>query len=217
MRKHVCCAAIAGLSALLLSGCATSQRIEPAAKHGKSEIILVGHGVPANDYPGDRLREFFRLSVEHHDHIGHEQHEREQGHEQDAGASRYEELEREIRNWPRTPENDPYKYAVEQLADRLSAQTGRSVRVAFNEFCAPTIIEVIDAAVRNGASEVIVLTTMMTPGSGHSEVDIPQCIDAAQNEYPNVKLVYAWPYDEDLLANTLARQISSLETGQPQP
>ena len=161
-------------------------------------IILVGHGAFPSDYPKDRLDEWFRMSVQQHSADADEHH--------DAG-SEHAQRTREILNWPRTPENDPYKFAVDSLAERLRERTGRPVLVAFHELCAPSIGAAIDEAVRQGARTVILTTTMITPGGAHSEVDIPTSIEVAGRRHPNVRLIYAWPYDPDRLAAFFADQI----------
>ncbi len=43
-------------------------------------VLLVGHGIPANDYPKDRLREFFQMSAKHHTGQGNKS---EHGHSHD--------------------------------------------------------------------------------------------------------------------------------------
>ena len=196
--------------ALLLNGCATSQAVAPSKNH----IVLVGHGMPATDYPKDRLREFFRMHAQSHTNEGHEHaHEHSHGHGyldgvQDGPAER----EREIREWPRTPENDPYKFAVETIAELLRRRTGHPVLVAFHEFCAPTVEQAVDRAVEEGAEGIVVITTMITPGGDHSEVDIPRSIEAARQRHPSTSMIYAWPYETDLLVGMFAGQIEAFET-----
>ena len=92
--------------------------------------------------------------------------------------------------------------------ERLTRRTGHPVLVAFNEFCAPTLEleEAIDDAVNQEAERVVVITTMMTPGGAHSEVDIPEAVEAAAKRHPTVEIVYAWPNDPDRIAATFADQ-----------
>lgn len=90
--------------------------------------------------------------------------------------------------------------------ERLTKQTGHPVLGAFNEFCSPTLEETIDEAVNQGTERVVVITTMMTPGGAHSEVDIPKAVEAAAKRHPTVEIVYAWPYDFDRIAATFADQ-----------
>ncbi len=190
----------AGLAlVLLLNGCAAPQAVAPS----KNYIVLVGHGMPATDYPKDRLREFFRMHAhEHSDGHGHLHGVQDQQAERD----------REIREWPRTPENDPYKFGIDTIAELLRRRTGHPVRVAFFEFCAPTVKQAVDRAVEEGAERIVVITTMMTPGGEHSEVDIPKSIEAARQRHPNTLIIYAWPYGTDLLVGTFADQVDAFET-----
>ena len=46
-----------------------------------------------------------------------------------------------------------------------------------------------------------------TPGGSHSEVEIPEILDQLRPQYPDVELRYAWPFDLELVANTLAEQV----------
>ena len=183
---------------LLLNGCAASQAVMPS----KNYIVLVGHGMPATDYPKDRLGEFFRMHT----------HEHSDGRAQFPGArNEVTERDREIREWSRTPENDPYKVGVDTIAELLRRRTGHPVLVAFYEFCAPTVEQAVDRAVEGGAERIVVITTMVTPGGDHSEVDIPKSIEAARQRHPNTPIVYAWPYDTDLLADMFADQVNAFE------
>lgn len=171
-------------------------------------VLLVGHGIPANDYPKDRLREFFQMSVKHH--TGQEN-KLEHGHSHDNDDLRYEQLEREIRAWPRTLENDPYKYGTEAIAEHLRRQTSRQVWVAYNEFCDPTVEQMVDKAVAQGAKRIVAVSTMLVPGGGHSESDIPKSLAAARKQHPDVEIIYAWPYDVEQVAALLTDTIRRLD------
>lgn len=171
-------------------------------------ILLVGHGIPANDYPKDRLREFFQMSAKHH--TGQEN-KLEHQHSYDNDDLRYEQLEREIRAWPRTPENDPYKHGTEAIAEHLRRQTSRQVWVAYNEFCDPTVEQMVDKAVAQGAKRIVAVSTMLVPGGGHSESDIPKSLAAARKQHPDVEIIYAWPYDVEQIAALLTDAIRRLD------
>jgi sirohydrochlorin cobaltochelatase len=186
------------------------------AQKGKDCIILVGHGIPANDFPKDRLARFFELSMVAHSHMGGGHEEEGHGHgDNDHGHSdameEYEQLEHEVRNWPRTPENDPYKIGVENLAGQLSKKTGKPVLIAFNEFCAPTVAEAVNEAIANGATNIKVLSTMLIPGGGHSESDIPKSIAKAIKQHSGIKIAYVWPYDLERIADLMSDEINRFE------
>ena len=61
--------------------------------------------------------------------------------------------------------------------------------------------------VKKGATHITVTTTMFTPGGSHSEVEIPEILDHLRPQYPGIELRYAWPFDLELVANTLAEQV----------
>jgi sirohydrochlorin cobaltochelatase len=179
---------------ILLNGCAATDPVE----RGENYILLVGHGIPASDYPKERLREFFRMHWDDHaEGAGIHEH----------GLSERDIRDKEIREWPRTPENDPYKYGVEAIAKRLEDRTGRPVLVAYNEFCAPTVEQAVEDAIARGAKRIVVVPTMMTPGGGHSEEDIPKSIAASVKKHPNIQVVYAWPFEVDRIASTLSDHV----------
>ncbi len=162
-------------------------------------IVLAMHGAPPRDFPERELAEFMGLHarVEHADRSA----------VPPPMLARAEELERRVKEWPRTPENDPFWAASRELARQLAAATGRRVLVGFNEFCAPDLETVLHEAADASPGRVVVVTPMLTQGGGHAEVDIPAAIARAQAAHPAVAFVYAWPYDVTRVAQFMARQV----------
>lgn len=171
----------------------------------KTIIVLASHGAPPSDFPHAELAEFFRLHAQLESGNGH-------GHgvqpPVDAQAC-YEELEDKMRNWPRSEKNDPFYTGTISLAKALEAESGLPVIVGFNEYCSPSLDEALGQAVAKGAGRVVVITPMMTSGGSHSEHDIPECIKAAQVNYPEVEFIYAWPFDRSKVARFLTAQVVS--------
>lgn len=158
------------------------------------------HGVPPNDFPKNEMMELLGL----HTRIEH-------SHGTDKSALvRYNELDAKMRNWHRTPQNDPFYFASLELANYLSQSTKSEVIVGFNEFCAPSLDEALDQAVTRGAEKIIVITPMMTRGGEHSEKDIPAAIARAQERFPKIKIIYAWPFQTSEVAQFLANQIAKV-------
>ena len=155
-------------------------------------VILVGHGGLPRDCPREIIQQFKQL-------------ERERKGSGQLATAQEQDLEKRIREWPRTPENDPYKAGLEQLAERLEPLLeGTPLVLAYNEFCAPTIEDaVVDLATR-GINCITVVPTMLTPGGSHSEIEIPEILDNLRADHPAVDIRYAWPADLDLLAGMLA-------------
>ncbi len=153
-------------------------------------VVLVGHGSAPLDAPRGLVGRLRALEAER----------RSSGSPVSADEL---ELEARVRNWHRTPENDPYKAGMDAIAERLRARVGRVV-VAYNEFCAPSLDQAIGALVRDGIREITVVTTMLTPGGVHSEVEIPDAVRALQIGHPGVTIRYAWPIDLDAIAGLLA-------------
>ncbi len=84
---------------------------------------------------------------------------------------------------------------VRQLAASLAPRAkGRfdAVSCAFLEIAEPSIPEGIDAAVRSGAGEVVVLPYFLSAGR-HVAEDIPREVEAKQREYPQIR-IQATPY-----------------------
>jgi sirohydrochlorin cobaltochelatase len=164
-------------------------------KTGMQGVVLVGHGGIPKDCPQDLVTRLKRLEAQRR--AAHQPPSREEI-----------ELDRTIRRWPRTAETDPYLFGLQAVAARLQSQlNGALFGIAFNEFCAPTLEESVRALIDRGATDVIVTTTMFTPGGSHSEIEIPEILAQLRPLYPHVTIRYAWPFDLDLVASTLAEQI----------
>jgi sirohydrochlorin cobaltochelatase len=161
-------------------------------KHG---VILVGHGGVPKGCPQDLITKLKRLEA--------------QRRAANLPPSAEElELDTKVRQWPRTAETDPYQAGLEAVAAQLRTQlNGALFAVAYNEFCAPTLEESVEALIKQGATHITVTTTMFTPGGSHSEVEIPEILDQLRPQHPHVELRYAWPFDLRSVANTLADQI----------
>jgi sirohydrochlorin cobaltochelatase len=164
----------------------------------KTVIVLAMHGAPPRDFPRQEMGEFFAL----HSRMDHAA-----GPERAPLQQRYAELEKTMRSWPRTAQNDRFWAASHELASHLSQATGHKVLVGFNEFCAPDLDEALDQAVARSAEQVIVVTPMMTRGGEHAEVDIPEAVRIAQERHPAVSILYVWPFDPAQVAQFLAAQI----------
>jgi len=170
----------------------------------RTVIVLAMHGVPPSDFPRQELGEFFALHARF-DHAAMTE---------DPGCTRYGELERKIRGWPRTPDNDRYHAASLELARELSRASGCDVVVGFNEFCAPGLDEALDRAAASGAKSVLVVTPMMTGGGEHSERDIPAAVGRARERHPGRRIIYAWPFPVDDVAAFLAAQVARFSSSE---
>lgn len=159
-------------------------------------VILVGHGGIPKDCPQELVTRLKRLEA--------------QRRAAKLPRSQEEiELDGKIRSWPRTAETEPYQAGLEAVAARLRAQLdGVLFAVAYNEFCAPTLEESVESLIQQGATHITVTTTMFTPGGSHSEIEIPEILDHLKPKHPDIELRYAWPFDLNLVANTLAEQIT---------
>ncbi len=163
--------------------------------HSKTAFVLVGHGAVAKDCPRDLVRQLKAL----------------EGRRQASGAPPTPEeqaLEDRIRHWPRTPATDPYGAGCERLLHALRPLLPEMpLKLAYLEFSAPTLEDVVAELQQTGVTTVLVAPSMMTPGGVHSEVDIPEIVDHLQTAYPEMTLRYAWPFDLTKIAQLLADHV----------
>lgn len=158
-------------------------------------VILVGHGGIPKGCPPEFVTKLKRL-------------EAQRRAAQLPPSPEEIELDTKVRQWPRTPETDPYKSGLEAVGAMLRPHlNGDLFALAYNEFCAPTLEEAVEDLVKQGATSITVLTTMFTPGGSHSEIEIPEILDQLRPKYPAAELRYAWPFDLQLIAKTLNEQL----------
>ncbi len=154
----------------------------------KDGVILVGHGGLPRDCPQNLVARFKRLEGER----------RARGLPPSAEEI---EADRAIRQWPRTAESDPYQAGLESLANHMRLYLeDTKLSIAYNEFCAPTLAEAAEGLIAGGVTDIIVITSMLTPGGSHSEIEIPEEVEALRTKFPDVRIRYAWPYDLNKLA-----------------
>lgn len=159
----------------------------------KEAVILVGHGGVPRDFPGDQVKELKSLEAQR------------QARKIVQMGPREAELDKKIREWPRTPETDPYKFGLDCLAHALAGRlSGKKLVTAYNEFCGPSVEEAIAGLVREGFKKITLVTTMFTPGGSHSEFEIPELVRLAGRQYPGVEIRYAWPFDMGFAADFIA-------------
>ena len=158
-------------------------------------VILVGHGGIPKGCPQELVTKLKRLEAQR------------RAAKLPPSAEELE-LDTKIRQWPRTPETDPYQSGLEAVGAMLRPHlNGDLFALAYNEFCAPTLEDAVEDLIGQGATSITVLTTMFTPGGSHSEVEIPEILDHLRPQYPGVELRYAWPFDLQLIAKTLTEQL----------
>ncbi len=170
----------------------------------KDSILLVGHGGAPTDFPKDKLSRLKRLESERMSRGGGPMSEEEAA------------LDDAVRRWPRTPRTDPYKFGLEALGRALSKRLGGArVVCAYNEFCGPSMEEAVGALVEDGCASLRVITTMFTRGGIHSECEIPFSVQELRKKHPALRVDYAWPFDEALAADFMARQLELTAAGSP--
>jgi sirohydrochlorin cobaltochelatase len=166
----------------------------------KTGVILVGHGGIPKDCPRHLVTKLKRL----------------EGERRSGGRPPSPEemdVDRIIRRWPRNAETDPYQAGLQTVASALHPLlNGALFGIAYNEYCAPTLEEAVADLIRQGATDITVVTTMFTPGGAHSEIEIPEILERLRKEHRSVTLRYAWPFDLTLVAAMLAKQLDQLRS-----
>ena len=163
----------------------------------KEAVVLIGHGGSPSDIPRGVVAELKRLEGER------------QARKIAVMSPREAELDKQVRDWPRTPETDPYKYGVEAIAEKLAPKLGgRRLVTAYNEFCAPSVEDAIEGLVKEGFERILLISTMFTRGGIHAECEIPGIVLATRKKHPRVEVEYAWPFDADFIAGFLAEQLA---------
>jgi sirohydrochlorin cobaltochelatase len=164
-------------------------------------IVLVGHGVPPRDCPRELVMRLKAL----------------EGRRRASGTPMTDEertLDAQVRSWPRTDATDPYRAGMERLASamraRLAENESAQLVVAYNEFCAPSLEDVVRALAGQGITRIDVVPSMLTPGGVHAEVEIPESIAALALEHPSLRITYAWPFDLDVVAALLVARVEAL-------
>ena len=162
-------------------------------------VLLVGHGGLPKDIPQQVVESFMKI---------HKQRIRSGS----AITSQEKELESTIRNWKRTPESDPYKAGLENLASYMEPQLeGYIFKTAYNEFCYPSIETAVDELSQEDVSKIIIVTTMITRGGSHSEVEIPEELKELSAKYPDIDFQYAWPFAMESFASFLTDHIKNFQ------
>lgn len=166
-------------------------------------VVLVGHGGVPKDCPHDLVRKLKQLEAQR----------------RAAGRPMSKEerdLDQQIRRWPRTPKNDPYKVGLESLADQLRPLLKRSkLVIAYNEFCAPTLEEAVQDLIKEGLWDITVISSMFTAGGSHAEIEIPETVTHLKQAHPNATIRYAWPFDQKLVATMMATHLKQFTKRNP--
>jgi sirohydrochlorin cobaltochelatase len=171
-------------------------------------VLLVGHGAPATDCPPRLIGELMSLLFAGGGHGPGGHAPAAPGHSHGAMGERAAELDAQIRRWPRRADNDPYKAGLEQVAAALARLVPTELfAIAYNEFCLPTIAAALADLAGRGATRVLVVPSMLTPGGVHSEIDIPAQLQQAGRAHPDVRIDYLWPFPVEHVAALLADQV----------
>ncbi len=148
-------------------------------------VVLAAHGIPPLDWL-EQNRELW---------------ERMEGQE--------ESISKELKNWTRTPENDPCSFQTEKLGERVKERGGYDIlEVGYDHFAGPSVAEAIERAIAQGARRVIVVPTMFARAGMQVETDVPQTVTTLQEQYPAVEIIYTGlPFDSNKHADLIISKI----------
>ncbi|WP_432799780.1 CbiX/SirB N-terminal domain-containing protein [Poriferisphaera sp. WC338] len=149
-----------------------------ATSPSQTAIVLIGRGEPPHDFPKKELHQARHALNQMASH---------------AHEIKNKNLALKLLNWPVTRENNPYYFGVKDFATELELETNCPVFFGFNEFCSPTTTHAIQSAIDAGLTNLVVISTMMTPpNDNHAEHNILSAMKHAQTSLPNVEMTYAW-------------------------
>ena|SRR3989338_9194699 len=161
----------------------------------KQAVILIGHGGVPEDFPAEKVGRLRML-------------EAQRQRLKTPITPEEQALDHEIRNWPRTPKNDPFCFGIQAIAQKLAQKIpDKKLVIAYNEFCGPSIEQATENLVLEGFTHITLLTTMFTPGGVHSEFEIPEITQTLRLKYPLVQINYPWPFDLNQVAGFLVEQL----------
>ena len=167
-------------------------------------IVIAMQGTPPRDFPSSEVAELFTL---------HTQLEHTYNSKPEPLKRRYTELDKKIRNWPRTEHSDPIVATSHNLSVFIKQVTGYEVIVAFSEYISPSVGEALDLAIRKGADKVIVTSTIMACTGADSEMEIAIAIERAQARHIGIPIVYAWPFEISEVTRFLTAHLSRFISG----
>lgn len=86
---------------------------------------------------------------------------------------------------------------LESVVELMKERTGRrNVQAAHMEIATPTILDAVNACVKDGAETVVVTPYFLSRGR-HIAEDIPRLVEEVQSELPHVKCIIAKPLGLD--------------------
>ena len=159
-------------------------------------VVLAAHGAPPTDYPRSRVGIQMMLEYSPKPLRGLPPLRRW-----------HDRLVERVTGWPRTRVTDPYKAAVDDLAEGIAERLGMPVVAGYNEFCAPTVGQALEQAISGGATRVLVVPTMLLQGNSHTETEIQAAVEQVRLRHPSLKIEYAWPFSQERMVALFAGQV----------
>lgn len=132
----------------------------------KIALILVGHGGIPNDFP--KIRQYFQLK--------------------EQGGEKFQQIKKELIYWQRSEKNDSYWAGMQKVAKEVAKnKLFSSVQVAFNEFCAPLVMESLAEVAKKKPDEIILTSVMITPVANIQKWIFPNSSKFSKKKIPELK------------------------------
>ncbi|MFQ6011362.1 MAG: CbiX/SirB N-terminal domain-containing protein [Nitrososphaerales archaeon] len=114
-----------------------------------------------------------------------------------------------LREWPRTPENDPFLYENLEWAKKIKAKGSyKEVGVGFWSFTPPHLTEACRKMGEKGVDRIICLASGLQ-SAGHTIHEVPKMLERTKKSMPGVEIVYLPPpYDYAELVNLFQKHLA---------
>ncbi|MDT7891479.1 MAG: hypothetical protein RQ952_01925 [Thermoproteota archaeon] len=165
---------------------------ETIRREKKKAILLLSKGYIPKDYPKEKLLEYFILKLNYELN-------------KNVDENKLKELENEIINWPRNPNNDPSYFNLINLREELYFVLGFNVEFAFEEYCAPRVKDAIFNLLSKGYSSIIIVPIDYIVGINERTL---KEIEEIKNS-KEIEIQIAWPYKLGLQADFIATHLLS--------
>jgi len=153
----------------------------------KKIIILVGHGNIPNDFPEEKLKEYFKLrNLKIED-------------------KKFKEIEESLKKWERNENNDRHYFDLKKLSEEIEREIKIKTSFAFNEFCYPDMFEKFEE-IKDEYDEIYFVSTFIFKGK-HSD-EIKDKIEELKNNYKDKKIFYI-PLKKEFLKEFFVKNIKN--------
>jgi sirohydrochlorin ferrochelatase len=158
----------------------------------KKIIILIGHGNIPDDFPREKLREYFKLRNLY-----------KTGFLKGKDEEKFMEMEESLKRWERNENNDKHYFDLKKMGEEIEREIKIKTDFAFNEFCYPDIFEKFEK-IKDEYDEIYFVSTLIFEGK-HSD-EIKNKIEELKDKYKDKKIFYI-PLKQEFLKEFFIKNI----------